>query len=150
MLARRQRTEFAVDERNDFASQIVGIVSGGRRVHVLVAAESRKAVREDKNRRSHLSLAHEACRAFRHVIAERLPVRVRETGTGKTHEIVEHREAAPAPTLVVLRRQPYRDLAHVRIAERVVREDLRSVLEYNERASGAVGALQSHKAKYED
>src|SRR5258706_2006692 len=49
----------------------------------------------------------------------------------------------PAPG-VVLRRQPYGELAHVRVAERVVLEDLRDVLEHDERAGVPFRAFESH------
>ena len=53
--------------------------------------------------------------------------------------------APPAAEPVILRRQPDRDLAHVRIAEGVSLEDLRRVLQHDQRAGGAFGAFQGHR-----
>ena len=144
MLAARQRAELAVDEGNDLAREIVRVVADRGRVHVLVAAERREAVRKDEDRRPHLLLADEPRRAFRDVVAERFPVGVRETGAGEADQIVEHREAASARAIVILRRQPHRELAHVRIAERIVLEDLRGVLQHDQRAGGAFRAFEGH------
>ena len=44
VLAARERVELVVDEGNDLARRVV---AGRGRVHVLVAAERREAVRED-------------------------------------------------------------------------------------------------------
>ena len=54
MLAAGQRAEFAVDERNDLAREVVGVVADRGRVHVLVAAERGEAVGKDEDRRPHL------------------------------------------------------------------------------------------------
>jgi hypothetical protein len=88
--------------------------------------------------------ANQPRRALRHVVAERLPVGVRQAGAGEADEIVEHREAAGTRP-VVLRRQPHRDLAHVRIPERVVFQDSRCVLQQDQRAGGTFGALEGHE-----
>ena len=143
MLAIRQRPELAVDEGNDLARQIVRVIADRGGVHVLVAAERREAVRKDDDRRSHFSLADKPRRALRDVVAERPPVGVGEARAGEADEVVEHREAA-LPAFVVLRRQPHAELAHVRIAPGVVLQDLRAVLEHEERAGGAFGALEGH------
>ena len=124
MLAARQRAELAVHQGNNFSCEIVRVVADRRRVHVLVAAERREAVRKHEDRRPHLLLADEPRRSLRHVVAERLPVGMREAGAGEADEIVEHRETALARAFVILRRQPHAHLAHVRIAERIVLEDL--------------------------
>ena len=58
---------------------------------------------------------------------------VREARAGEAHHVHEHREAPPAAArgaLVVLRRQPHGELAHVRVAERVALQDLRDVLQH--------------------
>jgi hypothetical protein len=104
VLARGERAELAVDERQDLARQVVGIGADGARVDVLVAAERGEAVGEDEDRRAHLLLAHQARGALGEVVAEGLPGDVREAGAGKTDEIVEDREAALRA--VVARRQP--------------------------------------------
>src|SRR5438445_8848503 len=144
MLAGRERAELAVDEGDDLAREIVRVIADRGGIHVLVAAERREAVRKDDDRRPHLPLADEPRRALRDVVAEGLPVRVRETGAGEADQVVEHREAALAPALVVLRRQPHPELAQVRVAERVVLQDLRAVLERDQRAGGAFGAFQGY------
>src|SRR6266446_7451313 len=144
MLAARKRAELAIDQWNDLAREVVRVVADRGRIHVLVAAERREAVRKHENHRSHLLLADEPCRALQNVVAERFPVGVRKPRAGKADQIVEHREAAPSRSFVILRRQPYRELAHVRIAERIVLEYLRGVLEHDQRAGGAFGAFEGH------
>src|SRR5712691_12127471 len=109
MLAGGERAELAVDERNDLAREIVRVIADRGGVYVLVAAERREAVRKDDDRRPHSSLADEPRRALRDVVAERLPVRVRETGAGEADQVVEHREAFVS-AVIVLRRQPHSEL----------------------------------------
>ena len=122
VLAARERAELAVDEGDDLARQVVGVVADGGRIDVLVAAERGEAVRKDDDRRTHLSLVDEPRRALGDVVAEGLPVGVRESRAGEADQVVEHREAPPR-SLVVLRRQPHAELAHVRVAKRVALED---------------------------
>src|SRR6202171_6457861 len=144
MLAARERAELAVDEGNDLAREVVRVVADRGRVHVLVGAERRGAVRGDENGRPHLLLADEPRRALRDVVAERLPVGVREAGAGEANQVVEHRKASLARCLVILRRQPARELAHMRIAERIVLEYPRRVLEHDQSAGAAFGAFEGH------
>src|SRR5262249_42454127 len=87
MLAARQRAELAIDERNDLPREIVRVVPDRRRIDVLVTAERGEAVRKDDDRRSHLSLVYEPRGALRHVVAEGLPVGVREARSGEPDEI---------------------------------------------------------------
>src|SRR5437879_6044070 len=143
MLAGSERPELAVNEGNELAREIVRVIADRGGVHVLVATERRETVRKDDDRRPHLLLADEPRRALRDVVAEGPPVRVREAGSGEADEVVEHRETA-LPAFVVLRRQPHAELAHVRTAQGVVLEDLRAVLEHEQRAGGAFGALEGH------
>src|SRR5580765_5224675 len=143
MRAQGERSEMPVDEGHDLLGQIVGVVADRARVHVLVAAERGEAVGEDEDRRPHLALAREPRSALGDVVAERLPVGVRETRTREPDEVVEHREALLS--LAVLRRQPYGELAHVRIAQGIALQDLRLVIQHDERAGGAFGALQGHR-----
>ena len=70
MLARGERAELAVDERDDLARQVVGVAADRRRVDVLVAAERREAVGEHDDRRPHLLLVDEPRGALGHVLAE--------------------------------------------------------------------------------
>src|SRR6266705_1019598 len=132
MLAARERAELAVDEGNDLAREIVRVI-----------AARGEAVRKDDDRRSHFSLADKPRRALRDVVAERLPVGVRETRAGEADEVVEHREAF-ASAVIVLRRQPHAELAHVRIAQGVVLENLGDVLQHDQRAGGAFRAFEGH------
>src|SRR2546425_1428364 len=143
MLAGRERAELAVDEGDDLAREIVRVIADRGGIHVLVAAERGEAVGKDEDRRSHLALADKPRRALRDVVAEWLPVGVRETGTGEANEVVEHREATPR-AFVILRRQPHPELAYVRIAQGVVLEDLRGVLEHDQRAGGGLVAFEGH------
>ena len=69
---------------------------------------------------------------------------MRKTRAGKADQVIEHRKAAIAPAFVILRRQPHRDFAHMRIAERVVLEDLRRMLQHDQRAGGTFGTFESH------
>jgi hypothetical protein len=65
----------------------------------------------------------------------------------KPHEVVERREAAghdPGRAFVVLRRKPDGELAHVRVAERIVGEHARIVLEHDDRAGRRCGAFLGH------
>ena len=141
VLPARERAETAVNEGNDLAREVVGVVSDRGGVHVLVAAERGEAVREDEDRGSHLLLVDEPRGALRDVVAEGLPVGVRKPRAGEADEVVEHREAALVD-LVILRRQPNADLAHVRVAKRIALEDLRAVLEDHQGARGTFGAFQ--------
>ena len=50
-----------------------------------------------------------------------------------------------ARAAVVLRRQPHRKLAHVRITERIVFENLRGVLEHDQRAGATFGSFEGHR-----
>jgi hypothetical protein len=142
VLAARQRPELPVDERDQLAREVVGIVADGGAVHVLVAAERGEAVREDEDRRTQPALVHQARGALGNVMAEGLPPQVRESRAGEAHEVVEDREAALAA--VVARRQPDAELAHMRVAERVAFQYLGDVLEHDGAARVALGALECH------
>ena len=147
MLAAGERAELAIDERHQLARQVVGVIADRGRIDVLVAAQRGKAVRKDEDRGSHPALVDQARRALGQVVAERLPVGVRDAGAGEADEVEQHREtpaAAARGALVVLRRQPHAELAHVRIAERVVLQNLRDVLQHDERARCRLAALQGH------
>src|SRR5438105_15393180 len=133
MLAVGERAELAIDERDQLARQVIGVVADGGRVDVLVAAERGEAIRQHEDRRPHSSLINQPRRALGDVVAEVLPADVREAGAGEADHVPEHRKAA-ARAVVVLRRQPYRELADVRIAPRIVLEDLRDVLEHHDGA----------------
>src|SRR3990172_3078337 len=143
VLAAGEGAEFAVHEGDDLAREVVGVVADRGGVDVLVAAERGEAVGEDEDRGPHLLFVDQARGALGDVVAEGLPVGVREAGAGEADEVVEHREALLAAA-VVLRRQPDADFAHMRIAERIALQDLRSVLEYDEGAGVAFGAFQGH------
>src|SRR3954453_20152261 len=143
VLARGESAEFAVEEGNDLAREVVGVIPDRRGVDVLVAAEGAEAVGKDEDRRAHLAFTDEARGALGNVVAERLPADVREPGAGEADEVIQHREAA-ASALVVAGREPDAELAHVRIGERVVLQDFRDVLE-DERCAGiALEALEAH------
>jgi hypothetical protein len=88
VLARCERAELPVDERNDLVHEVVGIAADGGRVHILVAAQRRVAVREHQDYRSHPAFVHEPGGALRQVLAERLPVEVREARAGEADEVV--------------------------------------------------------------
>src|SRR5258708_19646864 len=141
MLAARQRAEFAVDEGNDLAREIVRIIANRGGVRVMVGCERGEAVGEGDDRRPELLLADQPRRAFRNVVAERLPARVRKPGAGEADQVVEHRKAAPARAPVILWRQPHRDLAHMRIAERIVLEDSGGMFQYDQRTGGGLWPL---------
>src|SRR4051812_21485860 len=140
VLARGEGVELAVDEGDDLAGEVVGVVTDRGGIDVLVAAERAEAVGKDDDRRAHLAFTDEARGALGKVVAERLPADVREPRAGEADEVVEHREAAAA-ALVVAGREPDAELAHVRIAERVVLQDFRDMLEDQRRAGIALEAL---------
>ena len=76
MLATRQGAELAIDKRDEFTRQVVGIVAYRRRIDVLVAAECRVAVREDHDGRAHFLLVYQSCYTLWNIVAERFPVRM--------------------------------------------------------------------------
>jgi hypothetical protein len=153
MLAAAERAELAIDEGNQLAREIVGVVSDRRRVDVLIAAQSGEAIREDEDRRAHLALVHQSRDALGDVVAERAPAGVRHAGAGEADEVEEDGEAAPATAalaFVVLRRKPHAEPAHVRVAERIAFQDLRGVLENDERAGPAGETLDGHLFSQDD
>ena len=133
VLAAGEGAEFAVDEGDDFAREVVGVVADRGGVDVLVAAQRGEAVGEDDDRRPHFLFVDQARGALGHVVAEGLPVGVREAGAGEADQVVEHRVALAA-AVVVARRQPDADFPHMRIAEGIALQDLRVVLEDDEGA----------------
>jgi hypothetical protein len=139
-----QGAELPVDEGNDLTGEVVRVTADRRRVHVLVAAQGSETVGKDEDRRPHLALVDETRRALREIVAERFPVGVRESRTGEAGQIVEHGEAPFAPGSVILGGQPDADPAHVRVAERVVTQDLGDVLQHDQGAGGTFGTLERH------
>src|SRR6185295_14982047 len=103
MVSTRQRPEFAIDERNDLAREVGRVIADRGRIHVLIPTERREAVRKHEDRRTHPPVADKPCRTLRYVVAERLPVGVRESGAGEADQVVQYGEAALACALVVLR-----------------------------------------------
>src|SRR5690606_23907110 len=59
VLARGQRTELAIHQRNDLADQVIGVIADRRRVDVLVAAKAGEAIRQDDDGLSHPALVDE-------------------------------------------------------------------------------------------
>ena len=149
MLPRSKRTEFAVDERNDLARQVIRVVADRRRIDVLVSAKARETIREHDDRGAHLALANQSRRALRHVVAERLPADVSDTGSREPHEVVKDgkaRAAAPACALVVLRGKPDSEPPDVRVAQRIVGEYFRRVLAHDDLAGGRLPPFSGHSA----
>ncbi len=109
-----------------------------------MAAQGGEAIGKDENRRAHLALMDEPGCAFGEVVAERLPGRMRQARAGEADQVVEHRKSPLAGAVVVLRRQPYGELARMRIAQRVVPRDGRSVFENEESAGRGRGTLECH------
>ena len=132
VIARSERAELAVDERHELSRQIVGVAADRARVHVLVAAKRREAIGKNEDRRPHPALVDQSRGALGDVVAEILPRHMRQARARESHQIEQHREAASAATpgtCVVLGRKPEREPAHVRIAQRIVLEHARGVLE---------------------
>ena len=132
MFARRQRAELAVHQRHQLCRQVVRIAAERARIDVLVAPEPRKAIRKDDDRRPHPALVQQAGRLLGDIFLERLPVQVRRPASGEAHQIEQHGEAAPAAAplrLVVVRRQPHVEAAHMGIALRVALQHARDVLQ---------------------
>ncbi len=151
VVARGQRAEFAVDERNQLAGQVVRIRAQRRRVDVLVAAEAIEAIRKHDDARPHPALVHEAGGALRHVFVERPPADVRQARAGVAHEVPQHRIAPAPPAALAARRavvvpggQPHGQLAQRRVVERVVRQDPRLVVEHDKLAGTLQGLLAGH------
>ncbi len=147
VLARCQGAEFAIDERDQLAGQVVGVAPDRARVDVLVAAERREAIRKHDDARVELPVMNQPGRTFRHILLERAPVRVRLAAAGVANEVEQHRKPlrrAPPSRLVVLRRQPDIDQTIRRIAERVVAQNLRAVLDGDDAARRASRPLKRH------
>ncbi len=148
VIARRERAEFAVDERDQLARQVVSIVADGRRIDVLIAAQRGETIRKDEQSRAHFLFMDQSRRALDKILRVRFPVGIRKSGAAKSHEVVEHRKASTAAMRrgrVVLRRQPHAKSAYVRIAKRVVPEHLRRVLDDDERAGVPLRAFERHE-----
>ena len=151
MLARGERAELLVDERHELARQVVRVAADRGRVHVLIAAERREAIGERDDHRPHLALVHEARGALGHVLLEAARRGVHAARAREADEIVDDREAraaAAALRSVVLRRQPDVEQTHVRVAERVVGEHARGVLERYEPAARPIRSLDRHEDSY--
>ena len=148
MLARGERAELPVDEGDDLLDQVVGVVADRRGIDVLVAAQRGEAVGEDHDRRAHLLLVDRGARRARArcrrssssaVCARPEPVKpTMSTSTGK-------RLPRPrvAPSSYCAGSQTC-ELAHVRVAQRVALQDLRDVLELDQRAGRPFRSLQCH------
>src|SRR5690606_39945763 len=83
----------------------------------------------------------------RHVLVEALPRRVRLSGARVAGENEQHRVALTEPragAFVVSRREPDVELAHMRIAERIVGKELRAHLERDEPSARPARPLQHH------
>src|SRR5690606_18285936 len=65
-----ERAEFTVDERNELARQMIGIAADARRVHVLIAAVCREAIRKHEDARRHLARGDQPRGALGHVLVE--------------------------------------------------------------------------------
>jgi hypothetical protein len=144
-----QRAELGVDERNELARQVVGIVTERTRVHVLIAAERREAIGKHYDERPHLLLVHEPRGALGHVLVEGPPVRVAAAAAQEPDEVEDDgkaRSEATAAPLVVLRGQPDVERPDVRVAERIAFEHLRRVREPHDAAGGPFRPSQRHGA----
>jgi hypothetical protein len=147
VLAGSPRAELAVDEGHELAGQIVGVAADGARVHVLVAAERRKAIRKNNDDRPHLALMHEPRGALGHVLVEVAPHGMRTAAVREADEVEQHREArtaAAAFLLVVLRGEPDVERTDVAVAERVIDKHPRRVLERHDAPRWPRRALQRH------
>ena len=58
-------------------------------------------------------------------------------------KVLEHRKAALAPAIIVLRRQLHREPAHKWIVARIFLEGFRSVLQHDQRVGGTLGHLSA-------
>src|SRR6266496_4287947 len=149
VLARGQRAELAVDERNELAGEVIRVIPDGGRIDVLIAAERGEAIGEHEDRGSHLALVDQSGSPFRDVFAEGLPADMREPRAREADK-VEQDGKAPAPALVralvVVRRQPDGELAHMGIAKRIIGQDPGGVLADDDAAGGGNGTLLGHGA----
>ena len=151
VIAAAKRAELAIDERNELARQVIGVVTDRRGVDVLVTAQRGEAIGKHEDCRSHLAVVNQARNALGHVVGERSPAGVREARAREADEIEQHRKAPAGGVFaggcagVVLRRQPDGELAPVRIAQQIVLEHLRFVFQNDERAGLAGEALDGHR-----
>ena len=75
VIARGERAELAIDEGDELARQIIGVIADRRGVDVLVAAERREAIGKNEDRRPHPAIVDQPRGALGHVVGEgRQPV----------------------------------------------------------------------------
>ncbi len=110
-----------LNEREDLFEEVVLVAAGGGRVDVLVAADAREAVGRDDDRGRAHAAADEPIHAAREVLAEGIDV---EDGGACAGEAGEAEERWIGLFGVVSGRQVDVQIAHGRIAERVVFQDV--------------------------
>ena len=129
-LALGNRAQRAVDEGHQLVAQVALVAPDRRRVDVLRAAVAGEAVGRDHDRLAHCAGAHRRAeplgqrRLPRRAVERELPAVAAEAGEEQHHRI------APRRRRVVRRRQHHHHVAPRRIAERVVRQQLRLVRQH--------------------
>ena len=109
MVTRGESSEFAIDEGDELADQIVRIVADRRRIDVLIPAECGETIGKDHHGRTHLAVMDQARDTLRDVVGKGPPVRMRQARAVKTDQVPKHGKSFPqsAPfCLVVLWREP--------------------------------------------
>ena len=113
----------------------------------MITAQRGKAVGEHDNAGRHLAFMQQTRGALGKVVAEILPGNMRQARTGESGHVHQHRKVfslAFPGTLIVLRRQPHRELAYMRIAQRVVAQDPRVMLQHHHCAGLPLNAFKRH------
>ena len=90
---RRSRTVCSTNGTASLQQEIVPVPHRGR-VHILVAAELREAIRKRDHARRHRARADQPVEPLGHVLGEILPVGVRRPAGGEAHEIDQQRQAS--------------------------------------------------------
>ena len=111
-----------IDERHELVDDVRVVAARARRVDELAAAERRKRVDPDQDRRWGVALGEQLVHQLREVLAERRPVAPAVELPGQPLDHVDRR--VPLIGVVVARRHVHPERPHVRVAERVVLQHL--------------------------
>ena len=138
-----QGAQLAVHEGDELAGEVVGVLADGAGIDVLVAPQGGEAVGEHDDGVAHAALVDQPRGPLGDVFVEVAPGGVGGARASVAHQVVQHREALVG-ILVVLRRQPYLQLADMGVAQGIVPQDVGVVLQGEQFALGPVDALECH------
>ena len=122
MVAVCHRSIFFIGERDQFFHDVIFVLSDRRRVHILTAAEIRKAIGHDENHRTHRALRDQTIHALREGFAPGRVVQKHQTAPGESGE--NERDRITRVARVIVRRQIDRHAAYERIAEWVAAQNI--------------------------